>query len=307
VRLFCLIVFCFVGFGPRLLFSNTTTFFHTSRFTLQENIDTGSIPTLANIQTIKANYVKSLMVWFYEPTTFVYPDHKPIFPPFLAIFFLLGFGYTFFVWRKPFFYILIFLAVTIPLFNSAITDRINVDYRVSPLMPIGSIFVGIGIWYVLHFFRNLYLRYSISGVIGIYLLFQIGSFFINRPADKNYGIQDYLSMHIIYFIKSNSLFQNTKFYHKSVPQTPICLVVSPDNYFTLHLLHYEEQYQYFLPNAMIVTKSNVSVDDGEAYVFNGTCPNDYTIATKKQVTTCNADDNNFLCPLHYNGNITIHY
>lgn len=309
LKLFLLVLFCFVGFGPRLLFSNTTNFLHTSRFVLQQDAETKTMPTMQEVQTIKDNYLKSLMVWFYEPTQYMYPDHKPIFPPLLAAFFLLGIGHSLFVVKNPFLYVLTFLIITVPLLSSAITDSINADHRLSPLMPIGIVFVGVGVYYVFSLVKYKYARYTLGILLYIYLLFQPSGFFINQPANKNYDIKDYLSMHIIKFIKSkqNIQFQNVAYSNTTVLNNNMCIFVSLMNYQNLSLAHYQEQYQYFLPNVIVQTKSDAGINDNEAYLFNGSCPTDYKTTIKQHTISCNSMKHDFFCPLNFTGNIVIHY
>jgi len=288
--------FCFIGFGPRLLFTNPTNFFHTSRLVLQEETPLIRLSQdTSALDTIKQNYVKSLMVWFYEPTHSFFPDEKPILPPLLALFFILGIGYSLFILKNTFLYILIYLAIVTPLFSSALTDQINSDHRLSPLLPIGAIFVSIGISYIFSFIHHKYLRYIFWILTIGYLIFQTWKFFAYRLADKNYEMKDYLSMHLIQFIKSSP-----------IPDS-LCLFVSPTNYENLNFDHYIEQYRYFLPNTIVQTVSDEKISDSEAYLINGTCPENYEGATKQKNIPCTTASNKYYCPENFDGNITIHF
>lgn len=295
-KIFLLIVFFLVGFGPRILFSDTLNFFHTSRL------------SLSDLYTTETRYIKSLMVWGYEKTTFFYPDHNPILSPILAVFFLLGIGYSLFILKKKYLYILIFLSVSLPFFNSSITDWINADHRISPLLPIGAIFAGMGINYVLNLISNKNLKFIIGGIIFIYLLFKACGFFTDLPANKNYNIKDYLSMHIIYFIKSQSSNKLTNsVYAQTTDSKNICIWVSPDNYYNLNLTHYLEQYKYFLPDKIIEIKEDTNIKNNESYIFKQECPVNYKITTKEKIIKCNLFEKNFYCPLNSSDNIVIHY
>jgi len=292
-KLLLLIAFIFIGFGPLLFFTTPHQFFHTSRFTLENNIVSKSFPTLGEVTTIKNDYIKSLMVYIYEPTTFFYPDHNPLFPPFLAFFFVVGVGYAFFVLKNYFVNILLFFLITLPFINSAITDSINADQRISPLFSISSIFVAIGITYFCNLVRNKIAKYIFIGGVILYLVWQVANFFVSQPANKNRGFRDYLSMHILYFLQV----------HKQ--QHSVCTYVSPDNYSYFVDKNQEvtkEQNQNFLPNTTIHYKKIASLYDNEVYMLSGTCPDvtDYKTATRTYIISCSSG-NNFVCPvnMHY--------
>lgn len=289
LNLLLIALFCFLGFGPRIIYSNVDNFFHTSRLTATSTVD--------DQKNIKENYLKSLMVWFYEPTTYFYADHKPILPPFLAVFFLIGLGFMVFIQKKVFSYILIFLAFAIPFFSSAITDLINADHRIVTLLPIGAILVGSGIAYIIFEIRYKLIRYLVIIFICGYLILQTLIFFGDQPANKNYKIQDYLSMHIIQFLKSR---------HDPV-QKEYCEYVSPSNYNNLNLPHYIEQYEYFLPDIKVHANSNEKVKDNEVYIFKNTCPQNYQINTRIRIISCSKLSNSLFCPLDYKDDMIIHY
>ncbi|MDE2590417.1 MAG: hypothetical protein KGL95_12230, partial [Patescibacteria group bacterium] len=293
-------VFCVVGFGPRLLFSNTTNFFHTSRFALEQHVETNVPLTPHDTQLIANHYVQSLLVWFSEPTTSVFFHYAhPLLPPLLAVLFAIGIGYALVALYRPFFYVLLFLGVSIPFFSSAITNTVNQDHRIITLLPIGSIFAGIGIAFVVKQLRFRYVQYCFMLIICLYLFIQTVSFFLLRPADKMYTISDYLSMHIVNLIKSQNKVTG-------MPST-ICLNVSSDNSLLYHLPHYREQYQYFLSSYIINIQSKPEIPDNEAYVFFGACPVNYLQTTQQQVTICRLDSFDLSCPLDYQGKIILHY
>lgn len=309
LNLFILVCFIFVGFGPRLLFSDATNFFHTGRFAFQEKLKSKTLPSIKETETIKVNYLKSLMVYFYEPTQFMYADHNPILPPLLAIFFLVGVGYSFFILKNAFFYTLTFLIITVPFFNSAITDSVNADHRINPLLPISSIFVGAGIYYFFSNIKYKSLRYITGVILYGYIIFQACLFLANQPANKNYTVKDYLSMHIIYLIQSNSSFsfQDTVNSDSRLTTNNICIFVSNSNYQNLNLMHYREQYQYFLPHTLIQLKSDFNISDNEVYVFRGSCPIEYNSTKRKKIISCRSSQQSFKCPLNFIGDIVINY
>ncbi|HWS48981.1 MAG TPA: glycosyltransferase family 39 protein [Candidatus Methanoperedens sp.] len=295
-NLILLIVFCFVGFGPRILFTNSANFLHTSRFFLQkDNNSYISLPKLDDMITLKNNYIKSLLVWFYEPTFYFFGQYKPILTPFLTIFFFLGIIYSSFLIKKTILYFLLSLVFVIPFFNSAITDVINADHRLSPMFPVGAIFIGIGISYTFVLMRNKYLYYLLGVLIlGYLLFFQTYKFFQNRPADIFHNVGDYLTMHTIQFLKSNKITGD------------ICLLTSPDNTTSLNYPHYSEQFQYFLPNITVQTLPSEEIRNNEIYIYRGNCLKKYEKTTYKYIS-CSDVSNNYHCPLNFNEVMMIHY
>lgn len=313
-KVILLLFFAVVGFGPRLFFTTPQDFFHTSRFVLQDKIETSSPITFDDLTTIENNYMKSLMVYFYEPTTFFYPDHKPILSPFLAIFFVLGIGYSFFVLKNYFLNILLFILLALPFINSAITDSVNADHRLSPLFAIASVFVAIGISFCLALPKNKYWKYLFGIVILIYLLWQVITFYSNQPSNQNVELRDYLSMHALYFLQTDKQYQASPSAYLQdmtlgTTQSPVCIYASPANYqYFSGNSAIEEQQEYLLPNASIQFMQESSIDDNEVYIVKASCTggNNYKSATRSSITTCTTD-NQFICPLNYSGNITLHY
>lgn len=314
-----LIGFLFVGFGPRLLFTGPQDFFHSSRFILENQIQTNTPITLKNLSTIKSNYIKSLMVYTYEPTTFFYPDLKPIFTPLLAVFFLLGIGYAFFVLKNQFLNMFLFLLIVLPFFLSAITDVINASHRLSPLFAPAAIFVGIGISYCLNAIRNKEIRAAFITVMISYFAIQLLTFFTRQPANLTVKLPGYLDMHAIYFLhKDNSYHASYETYLKDIrlrindPQalSPVCFYVSPSNYLNYmeNYVAYFQQQQMLLPSVNLNYREDSRIRDNEVYILPNTCntPVPYTKAKHTYRISCSYG-NSYTCPLTYSGTITIHY
>lgn len=303
-KIVLLICFAIVGFGPRLFFTGPQDFFHTSRLSLGSKLPANNPIALDVLALkIKNNYIKSLMVYFYEPTSFFYSENKPLFPPFLSIFFILGIGYSFFVLKKYFLNILIFILFALPFINSAITDRVNADHRLSPLFSIGAIFVAIGISYCIDLIKNKKSKYLTGVIVLLYLSWKTAVFYIDQPANKNVPLRQYLSMHTFYFLQAD------KQYQASASSAQVCLFVSPTNYQYFNgNIGAGEQQQYLLPGVNIKYGLGNSIDDNEVYIIKGGCQteNNYASAINTYTISCKSD-NKFTCPLNYTGDITIHY
>lgn len=306
VGILVFVLFCFIGFGPTILYNTPKTFFQSEKLYNGNFQERKAFFNSDEIKNIETNYAKSLMVWFYEPTTSRYVT--PLFPPIFGLLFVLGIGYAVFVSKKPFLYILLGFVFILPLTNSAITNWLNADHRLMPLLPIGTVFVALGIRGVFELFSNRASRIVLLSFLGLYIGYQIFSFFYYQQAVKQRNIKDFLSMHTIYFLKS---FENkANFAVNPTDVNPgsnkICLYVSQANADNLDLLHYQGQYRYFLPQYERVDKVNDAIGDNEVYIFKGDCPDDYTAATNELRISCNGKAN-FQCPLDYNGDIVIHY
>lgn len=313
-KLILFICFIFVGFGPRLFFTSPQDFFHTSRFTLESKLQSNTSISIDDLKTMKRGYIKSIMAYIYESTTYFFPEHKPIFSPFLSLFFVLGVGYSFFVLKNYFINILLFILVALPFFNSAITDVINADHRLSPLFSIGSVFVAIGISYCLKAIKNKVWKYLFGVIIVLYLTWQVASFYINQPANKNFELKDYLLTHALYFLQTDKQYKTSPSsylqYMKSgnIPNQ-VCLFVSPSNYrYFNNNFGIQEQQQFFLPSATIQFMERGSINDNELYIVKSDCKEEanYAKAINTFKISCSRE-NKFTCPLNYSGFITIHY
>ena len=289
--LILMVVFYLIGFGPRILFTTPDIFFQARSFLAHNNSSEEQISIIKKIEKIGINYEKSLLVYFVQPTISThYADFKPILNPILGILFIIGFIYSLFFSKNIFLKYVCFFALIIPLTNSAITEVVNSDNRLAPIFPISAIFVGIGIHLVIlkmHSMlkikeRNLFL---IPSIFVLYLLFLGVSFFTNEPASKQYGNQDYLSMHTVYFLKSNQEYKNL---------SSLCFFTSPANYEYFKLMHVQEQYQYFTPNKYIRIIPYDKIPENQIFISK-TCntilvPNNY-----KYYNYC-SNNEKFTCP-----------
>ena len=117
-------------------------------------------------------------------------------------------------------------------------------------------------------------------------------------------------MHIIYFLQSKYFSQlkttNTAISSSGLVDNNVCIFVSTANYQNLDLLHYREQYEYFVPNLSLDKRRNNEIGDNEAYIFKGVCPEDYKKTISSWTTSC-VSVKNLRCPIGYLGDIVIHY
>jgi 4-amino-4-deoxy-L-arabinose transferase-like glycosyltransferase len=295
-----LISFFFVGFGPLIANTNQSNFFQIHRFSYKSTLENKSLPSQEMLNNVHENYKKSLMVWFYEPTNEFYADQKPLLPPLLALLWLLGVGYTIFIIKKPFLYFPIMLIFAIPFFNSAITDVLNGDHRLSVLLPVASIFIAFGLLYLQRAIRNYYGKIFLYLSVASYLVFNIFSYYAQQPANKNTTINEYVGMHTIYFLKQLFPHEN------EVKQKPVCLVLSPKNYTNAKLLHHKQQFYYFLPHLRPQHMQNTTLSDNEVYLYPGRCEAE-KITIKKKVTIICDSEHRYACPVNYTGTVSLYY
>ncbi|HVZ58355.1 MAG TPA: hypothetical protein VG935_01220 [Patescibacteria group bacterium] len=255
-----LLIFAVIGFGPKLLFTTPQIFFHTTRLQLAKDNVQGFFAIYSQLEH---NYLKSLMGWFYESVKYFYPDAQPLLAPVLAIFFILGIGSAIFLEKKRFTTSLLLLALLIPFFSSAITEAINADHRLSVLLPIGAIFITLGISYLAKGIKNYNIRVGFYLVVMVYLFMQIGHFFLTYPVNKDVPTRDFLSMDVISMLA-----------HQTSPSSAprdICITTSVDNAQEFTLLQYKEQYQYFLPQDQVTWRGSDKYADSEAVIAQGSC------------------------------------
>ncbi len=314
VKIILLLLFVFIGFGPRLLFTGPQNFFHTSRLPLENKIEADLPIKSDDINTIKGNYIKSLMGYFYEPVTFFYHDPKPILSPILAIFFVLGIGYSVFVLKNYFLNILIFIILAIPFLNSAITDWVNADHRLSPIFSIVAIFVAIGITFCLNLIKNKIWKYIFASFIIFYISWQAIIFYTNQPANLKYKFQDYVLTHVLRFLQNEKIYQasplmNLQYMSSANPPGQICLLVSSANYKYFHgNVGIIEQKKYLLPSADIQFAPGDSINDNEIYIVRSSCSGKGNTRRSNQTYTLSCVlGNKFTCPLNYIGDIKFHY
>lgn len=282
-----MIFFYFIGFGPRILFTTPDIFSQTR----------STYPGGSLVENISGNYKQSLLVYFKEPTLSThYPDFKPILDPVLGIFFVLGFLLSIFAKNKFLKYVCLY-AIFIPFLNSAITDTVNADHRLLPLLPITAVLAGFGIYSVTAKAKNI-LRIKNWQILPLgfllltYILYQGFNFFWNEPATKQYGTADYLSMHTIYFINLKEDYKNLN---------GICLFVSSNTYRYFNLLHVQEQYQYFVPNKYIRIIEEQEIPENEIYISKSCDPSLITANFVNNVFC--SDSQKFICPK--NGHLII--
>jgi len=279
-------LFMFIGFGPKLINTPPSILFHTSRIVLVEE---GQDSPGESFVDIVGKYRDSLLVWVSKPTSMRYPDHRPIFP--LATFALMFVGLSVgFIKKEPFLLSATFIFLVAHLTNSALTDALNADHRLGPLYPIGAFFVGVGVAFILENIKVKTFHLVFAFVVTIFLIYQSVLFFVEQPANKNRDLGDYLSMHIIYFVKSNdNLFDDSN---------SLVLSVSENNYEKFRLMHYEEQYMYFFPNIDLFLKQDDSLGDHEVTINTGSHKGRYVF---------NCGNISYLCPIGYTQNMVINY
>jgi len=280
ISTFISVIAIIVGFGPTILRTTPEIFFNYSRFNGNS----------VNFVSLIGKYFESLKVIAFSPTTSHYFDHQPLVTIPLFVLFIIGL-ICLFIKKKNIFLLLTYLLLAILFTNSAITDLINADHRLIPLLPIISIIVGTSLYHLTSALPNLLKKASII-ILFLYLTSLAYNFFDNQKANINdYNNwrepKEYLSMHLIYLIKNNNFPKD------------ITIYVSRNNSVNFNYLHYQEQYRYFLPDKNIVFLADNYYDDHTA-----------ALSTSKQQflqIDCKEKMNRFFCPLNDTNKFSIYY
>lgn len=291
-KLFLIILFIFIGFGPLILNTTFNNFFNLKHVAIVETKNNKNILNPQSFTNIGEKYKKSLLIWGVSPSTYHYRDPKPIFSPVLFLLFLLGVFVS--IRKKNTFLIsVIFIALILHLTNSALTKDVNADHRMIVLLPIGCLFVGFGISYLFEKIKSKKLMYIFSIFLFLYLSYQTSQFFIKQPANLNRDLGDYVSMHAVYLLKSNpELFDKNN---------TVSMIVSPNNFEKFNFAQYNEQYAYFFPQKTIHTVLDNTLTDNEL-IMNDASKVNYK---NKYEYICKKRD--YFCPLNQDETITIFY
>ncbi len=306
IRYFVIIavIFWFIGFGPRILFTTPKIFFQMNRLPYLDNKISPSIQW-NKLQNIPEKYMDTLRVWFDRPTTAWYPDHKPILTPFFFLFFVLGILISI-TTRIPFYLMVVLLVVLLSFTNSAMTDMVNGDHRLSPLYPAACILIALGFSSFLTHVKHNVLRYLVMAIFFVLCGWQLIQFFIQQPANKIRTIGDYVSMHAIYGIRTKLWTAATADPSK---EKILCLISSKRNIDSWHILHAIEQKQYFLPNVQIILSTDLNMKDNAVSIrtisaLNPAC-GAYGSSLQEVQVQCNRFS--YLCPKGYTDTISLFY
>jgi len=290
---FGFLLFIIIGFGPLIFNTNLDNFLNTKRLSVSDNQELqSSVLSLNTVSNVTEKYKKSLLVWISEPTRAWYPDKKPVLLP--LSFALMILGIIIAIKSKNQYLItalVIFLALHLS--NSALTDIINGDHRLSPLYPIATLFIGFGIAFL---YKKIKLK-SVQAIFSIVLFahfsFQSVVFFTNQPANLNKDTGDYLSTHIITFLKSNKTLFNEV--------DNLSLVLSPANHQKFGILHYQEQREFFLPWIDINLEQDNLIADNQVHIKHNK-----EVNFLEQVYVVECENSIYSCPIGYKENFYLY-
>jgi len=289
-----------VGFGPRLVFSTPDVIFQTAKLNVLDDVlispnTNGTDPTLKKLIQPFENYPTSLMIYISGHTTSHYHDKKPILNFVFAVFFVVGLVMALMTGNITL-RIIGFFAVALPFTNSAITDAINADHRLTPLLPVASVLVAYGFTEVLKKISQPNLLFRLVRVTLVLLLLTTSGlsifwFFDNEEASYNMFrkddakvYQDYMLTYGIKTVQNDKVLQNS---------SQICFTISPANLEYFNLLHIQEQFMFFLPGRVIETPVNNKVADNQLYI-SASCTGDITDGSWQPLDYCTLPEK-FVC------------
>lgn len=284
----------FVGFGPMLLFSkNAVTFFHSENFFFPEMVHQPNLVSM--ILILGQRYVKTLLVWVTEVAISHYLGRESLLTP--ALFLLMIIGITVFLGtiretkrevNTIFLLSVLSLWLLLPLTNSAITNGLNADHRLSVMLPVGHIFIAVAVDWLTKQCKNKLLYQSFYCILLTYSLISAVYFFGARVVDKDRFIGSYAIMNTVYYLQQNLKEQNFS-------SEQICFQASSRTYKELKLLHWQEQFQYFFPNKKRFLEENPALTNTTLVVYSGTCQGKST-ANLTSYTFCQVGERSFHCP-----------
>jgi len=260
--LFSALLFFLVGFGPRILNTSPDIFFHTRTVPVVNEVHT-NFTSGDQIFDYIDSYVVSLKAYVSVPLGFHSHFEEPILPLLFSFFFIFGFLGLLFGKYGSFSKVLVAFVLIIPFTNSAVTNCLNCDHRLAPLLPIAAIVSAFGIDTMLKLFEKQKISKVFSTALQVMILSYIGLialvFFDKEYFSQGKNVEQYLSMYIIRFFKERNF------------SGRYCLRVSPENRDFLNLMHCKEQRDFLIPNIALDLEASSEVDVNEVYVSRSCC------------------------------------
>lgn len=255
---FCVfIIMVFVGFGPRLLFTPPRIFFHSNTVPTITKTNSFNVQEEGGVieKFIKAskNYPKSFMVYIYEPTTSHFSYRSPILNVVLAVFFIIGLVLTLFK-KNQLLNIAALFAVITPFTNSAITDWVNADHRITPLLIFASVITAFGFIELIDRsnapgIKNVLKFVVLSNILVISLFLNVYNFFKNEPA--SYGMFRFEPLKVYEDFMVTQAIKDVGKDQKFTSKSNLCVGANSDTYKYLRNLHVDEQFRYYLEGKSI--------------------------------------------------------
>lgn len=260
---FLILIFVIIGFGPRLKYTTPEILFHTRTITAieQEDSNNGQDRLTKSYFTLSENYPKSLLVYFYEHTTSHFSKFAPIQPFSFSLFFVIGL--VFLVKNLDKKSIIVVYALVLPLTNSALTDAVNGDHRLAPLLPVSAIVISYGTYMFIRMFKTGDLRRYILSLFALCLIFinlafNFYQFFyiidVGAQAYNPKPEEEYL---ITY---TNQVLQEV------VREKDICLHISGQVFEVFDLMHFKETFKFYNKDKDVKLYLDEDVSSKSVYV-----------------------------------------
>lgn len=264
MRVLIVIVFVFIGFGPRLKYTTIEIFFKSDAVEISntEEQAEGWEKVQIAFEKLSTDVPKALMVYFYEPAQSHFSKNSSVVNFSLGLFFLIAI--VSWLKNKRELLLLIPFIFILPLTNSALTDSVNADHRLAPLLPISALAVAYGFITInKHYWDNKYSQVAVFLITSLILIstltVNVIDFFDKEYAHKaafnNHPIQNYLITYTNKVLKEKQVTGD------------ICLHLSSKSKDIFLLRHYSEQFLYFNPDVHINhTEPRYYAYDSEIYI-----------------------------------------
>jgi hypothetical protein len=247
-----------IGLGPLVLKLDLTTLISRGRMS--------EVGAGFELLPLLDAYARSLRVFFDQPTTSWFPIHQPLIPsPILAALFALGGGLGFIALPRRIHATLIAVTLVLLFTNSAMTDIVNGDHRLSVLLPVTTWLMATGLELVsraaarlLPILATRATRAAAAALVAWIASDQIYRFFRDEQARNPVVLINYM----VYFAL------------REIAGTPALakapeLCLSGNGWATeqLGLMHIREGMQYYLPHqAVRIGPVRAEADANELFV-----------------------------------------
>jgi hypothetical protein len=254
-----MVLFMFIGFGPRLFMSSLNTIFHARTVNTLQNTspdDASNTLDLSKLKNPINAYPRAFLGYFYENVNSHYDHKAPIMPFFFGMFFLVGLAFAL-IQGNTFWRICAIYALVIPFTNSALTESINADHRLSPLFPLSAALAGYGVSIIYGHLRN---KAALVKYVMLIVLIAVSTVRIYDFFDKEYAVttketnRSYLAAYIVTTLKNEP------------ERTHICFSSSKNTLDFFRLIHIREYFRFMLPNLSIEYKEKDG--DDTLYIIN---------------------------------------
>ncbi|HEX2463776.1 MAG TPA: glycosyltransferase family 39 protein [Thermoanaerobaculia bacterium] len=245
-----------IGIGPLLLVSDLGLLFSSGRLSAGARLE----PLF-----VLDAYQRSLRVFFDEPTRSWFPTHQPLIPSAtLSALFAIGAVFGFVAVPLRLQLTLVFFVLVLPLTNSALTDILNGEHRLSPLFPAVGLLMAMGLAVLHRATAGLRppplrraLRAALLLVAGLAAAQQVHAFFVDEQARHRDRFAAYLVHEALREIERTPRLDRAR---------TLCIGGGPPLHRELQLGHYRDGFSFYRPGQTIRAVEVEGAPDNDIFV-----------------------------------------